>query len=119
MSDLNSVLIEGHLNHNPGALVNTEGPVKRTICDFTIKVVEAFKDDNGNVQEAISYFSIEARGKIAIKCNKHLTKGRKVRIIGKLKQYRYNHDRKEYIYIIADRVEFKPDFERGTKDERG
>ena len=110
MSDLNSVLIEGHLNHNPGALINTEGPVKRTtgigtLCDFTIRVVEDFKDDNGNVQEAVSYFSVEARDKIAIECNKHLTKGRKVRIIGKLKQYRYNHDRKEYIYIIANHVE--------------
>ena len=59
----------------------------------------------------VSYFDVETWSKLAEICSDHLAKGRGVRVVGRLKQDRWNDtdgNQKSRIKIVAEHVEFKP-----------
>jgi single-strand DNA-binding protein len=105
MSNLNSVLLEGHLKADP--------QFSAGVCSFTLKSIRNLKQNNILKQE-IAYFDIIVEGKQAEVCKEHLEKGRGIRVIGRLKQERWKDDkgRRSHIYIVAEHVEFKPNFVR-------
>jgi single-strand DNA-binding protein len=111
MNNLNSILIEGNLIRDP-LLRST--PKGTAVCTFTIASNRYYKQDSGYEKE-VSFFDVETWTKLAENCYNLGRKGRGVRIVGRLKQDRWNdaegkaHSR---VTIVAEHVEFRPDFKR-------
>ena len=63
-----------------------------------------------NLRNFSSLFDIRVFGKQAEACSEHLTEGRGVRIVGRLKQELVGDDGdvRSNVFIIAEHVEFKP-----------
>ena len=106
MNSLNSVLIEGNLTRQP---VLTHTPNGASVCKFSIASNRFYKSNNENVQE-VSFFEIEAWSRLAENCHERLDKGRGVRVVGRLKQERWetSEGNRSRIIIVADHVDFKP-----------
>jgi single-strand DNA-binding protein len=111
MNNLNSILIEGNLVRDP-LLRST--PKGWQVCSFSLASNRYYKQDN-NFEHEVSFFDVETWGKLAENCSNLGYKGRGVRIVGRLKQERWNgSDGKPHsrIAIVAEHVEFRPDFKR-------
>lgn len=107
MNNLNSILIEGNLIKDP---VLRSTPNGTPVCLFSVATNRFFKQ-NDELQKEVSYFDIESWASTAQSCGSLLTKGRGVRIVGRLKQDRWNDENgnpKSRIKIVAEHVEFKP-----------
>ena len=108
MNHLNSCLIEGVLEGNPVCTKTTSGT---DTCVFNIKTSRYFKKDGAPVEET-SFFPIETWGRLALSCNAQLRDGRGIRVVGRLKEDRWEVDGVGHsrIKIIVEHVEFKPLF---------
>jgi single-strand DNA-binding protein len=116
MNSLNSILIEGNLVRDPQMSYSPKGT---GICKFTIASNRFFKTE-AEYQKEVSFFSITTWGKLAEVCAEYLVKGRGVRVVGRLKQDRWqgtDGKGKSKIEIIAEHVEFKPEFKGKQKPE--
>lgn len=104
MNNLNSVLMEGNLTKDP----ETKKVGDSTICEISIATNRYYKQDNKYEQE-VSYFDIKCWNKLAEVCKKYLKKGRGIRVIGRLKQERWEKDgvKKSKVIISAEHIEFK------------
>ena len=59
----------------------------------------------------MSYFDVTTWSRLAEICAEYLVKGRGVRVVGRLKQDRWEDDsgnRRSRVEVIAEHVEFKP-----------
>jgi single-strand DNA-binding protein len=114
MNNLNSILIEGNLTKDPKL---SETPKGTAVCMFSLASNRYYKQDD-EPQNEVSFFDVEVWAKLATTCAEYLSKGRGVRVVGRLKQDRWN-DRegnpRSRIKIVAEHVEFKPDF-KGKSD---
>jgi len=116
MNNLNSIIIEGNLVRDPDMGCTTKGTA---FCNFAVASNRYYKLD-GERQSEVSFFDIETYSRTAEVCEKHLTKGRGVRVVGRLKQHRWEdvegkvHTR---VRIVAEHVEFKPIFQK-TMEEK-
>lgn len=110
MNQLNSLIIEGNVVRQP----ELEEPASGfKVCRFSVAVNRWYKGKNGNGEEEVSYFDVETYGKMAEVCSKQLEKGRGVRVVGRLKQNRWEDENKKVkskVFVIAEHVEFKPKF---------
>ncbi|MDR2509507.1 MAG: single-stranded DNA-binding protein [Spirochaetaceae bacterium] len=117
MNNLNSILIEGNLVRDP-ALRST--PKGTPVCTFSIASNRYYRQDTG-MEKEVSFFDIETWSKLAETCKQNGRKGRGVRVVGRLKQDRWSgNDGKSHshVRIIAEHIEFKPDFKReGNENE--
>jgi single-strand DNA-binding protein len=109
MNNLNSVLIEGTLVREP--------TYKETanVCTFGIASSRFYKN-GGGLEEEVSFFDVEAQGKLAGNCYDLGRKGRGVRVVGRLRQDRWTDDEgkvRSRVSIVAEHVEFRPDFSGG------
>ena len=109
MNSLNSILIEGNLTRDP-ELNHT--PKGTPVCVFGVASNRFYKQDD-DYQKEVSFFDVETWARLAETCDEHLEKGRGVRVVGRLKQDRWqdqdgNSRSKEK--IVAEHVEFKPVF---------
>jgi len=114
MNNLNSVLIEGRLVRDAQFRTTPKGT---SLCTFSLASNRFYKQDSGMERE-VSYFDIETWGKLADNCKTLGTKGRAVRVVGRLKQSRWTGaDGKlaTRVLIVAEHIEFRPDF----KDSAG
>ena len=114
MNNLNSILIEGNLVRDP--LYRTT-PKGTPLCTFTLASNRFFKQDTG-LEKEVGFFDVESWAKLAENCNNLGRKGRGVRVVGRLKQDRWNGaDGKTHskIAIVAEHVEFKPDFKKNEQ----
>lgn len=111
MNNLNSILIEGNLVKD----AETRSTMKGTpVCQFTI-AVNSYHKNNPGTEKEVSYFTVETWGKLAETCGNLGRKGRGCRVVGRLKQERWNGiDRKSMskVIIIADHAEFKPELKK-------
>ena len=115
MNNLNSILIEGNLVRDPTLRSTPKGT---PVCNFSLASNRFFKQDS-EMEKEVSFFDVETWAKLAENCYNLGQKGRGVRVVGRLKQQRWNdtegkpHSR---IMIVAEHVEFKPMFnkEAGT-----
>ena len=117
MNNLNSILIEGNLVRD-ALLKNTVAG--STVCNFTIATNRFYSGVNG-MEKEVSYFDVEAWSKLAEDCHEHGYKGKGVRVVGRLKQSRWNDIRGQShsrIFIVAEHVEFRPDFARQDEPRR-
>ena len=111
MNSLNSVLIEGNLVKEP-LLTNTESGGH--VCTFTIASNRFYTNSEG-LQKEVSFFDVESWAKLAENCHSQGFKGRGVRVVGRLKQNRWtavDGQPRSRIFIVAEHVEFRPDFAR-------
>jgi len=116
MNSLNSILIEGNLTKDP---VMNETPKGTSVCTFSLASNRYYKVDE-EPQSEVSFFDVETWAKLAGTCSEYLKKGRGVRVVGRLKQDRWNDqdgNLKSRVKIIAEHVDFKPDFKGKGKDE--
>jgi single-strand DNA-binding protein len=109
MNNLNSVILEGNLVRDPEANLTPKGT---PVCKFSVASNRYFKTE-GVRQSEVSYFDVEVWSKVAEACEKHLQKGRGVRVVGRLKQDRWTDEEGGSHYkvkVVGEHVEFKPQF---------
>ena len=107
MNNLNSVLIEGNLTREPELRYAPNGTA---ICTLVVASSRSYKD-NGGRQEEVSFVEGVTHGKLAQVCAEHLHKGRGVRLVGRLKQERWEDasgNARSKVVIVAEHVEFQP-----------
>lgn len=110
MNQLNSIILEGNIVANAEISEPSKG---FKICKFALGVNRFTKGQNGESIDEVSFFDVETYGKMAEICEKQGTKGRGIRVVGRLKQNRWkNSEGKPYskVFVIAEHVEFKPKF---------
>jgi single-strand DNA-binding protein len=115
MQSMNSVVIEGNLTRDP---VQRETPKGNTVTVMSIASNRYFGTGDERTEE-VSFFEIEAWNNLGNTCYKHLTKGRGVRVAGRLKQDRWQTvegDNRSRIKVIASTVDFKPQIIRQSDD---
>ena len=112
MNNLNSILIEGNLVRDPMLRSTPRGT---QVCTFTLASNRFYKQDAG-LEKEVGFFDVETWSKLAENCYNMGHKGRGVRVVGRLKQDRWNGtDGKSHskISIVAEHVEFRPEFRKG------
>ncbi len=116
MNPLNDIMIDGNLVRDPQL---KETPKGTPVCSFSVASNRYYRQEDENKQE-VSFFDIETWSDTAKRCAENLKKGRGVRIKGRLKQDRWeDKDGKvqNKVKIVADKVEFKPQFSSNDKEE--
>lgn len=106
MNQLNSVLIEGNLTRDPELKYTARGTA---ICTLSIAHNRFFKRNTEWEKEA-SFFDAVVFGRQAETCSEYLSKGRGVRVVGRLKQECWQDtqgNNRSKIRIVAEHVEFK------------
>lgn len=118
MNSLNSILLEGNLVRDPEEGETAKGT---KFCKFSIASNRYYKQEGNKVDE-VSYFDVEVWSKLAESCYANLEKGRGVRVVGRLKQDRWQDDEgngRTKVKIIGEHVEFKPQFKKnGSADSQ-
>ena len=70
------------------------------------------------MQKEVSFFDVESWARLAENCGEHLLKGRGVRVVGRLKQDRWqDKEGNPRSKIVAEHVEFKPQFKKPDESE--
>lgn len=117
MNHLNSVLLEGNLTAEP---VRATAPNGTPVCTFAIASERSLKHEGG-FEKHVSFFDIVTRGRLADACGTTLTKGRGVRVVGRLTQERWEQDgiRHSRVKVVAEHVEFKPTAAGDDTDSEG
>ncbi len=107
MNNLNSILIEGNLTKDPEIHVTQNG---RSLCKFPIANNRYYKNKEQEVVQETSFIQIETWGSLAESCGTYLGKGQKVRVVGRLRQDRWQTEdaqNKERFLVVAEHVEFQ------------
>ena len=107
MNNLNSVILEGNLTKDPEA---DKTPKGTAVCRFSVASNRYYRQGDER-QEEVGYFDVETWGRLAETCGEYLTKGRGVRVVGRLKQERWEDAEGKYhsrIRIVGEHVEFRP-----------
>jgi single-strand DNA-binding protein len=104
MNQLNSVIIEGNACRD-AEIRHTANNVP--ICKMSIAVNRYYKAGDGFEKE-VSFFDVDAFSEVAKLCGEKVRKGDEVRITGRLKQSRWQHEgqNRSAVAVIAERVEF-------------
>ena len=108
MNNLNSILIEGNLTKDPQLSYTPKGT---PVCQFTLASNRYYKQDE-EYQREVSFLDVTTWGRQAEVCGEYLKKGRGVRVVGRLKQDRWQDpegNNRSRVSIVAEHVEFKPD----------
>lgn len=109
MNSLNSIIIEGNLVRDPNLKTTPNG---YQVCTFNV-ASNRFYRQNDQTEKEVSFFEVETWSKLAQTCGEVLKKGRGVRIVGRLKQDRWEDQSGKTISkikIVAEHVEFRPIF---------
>lgn len=112
MNQLNSLILEGKLVRDAVLVEPVEG---FKVCKFALAVNRWYKNRNNEGVEEVSYFDVEVYGKTAEFCQKKGTKGRDIRVVGRLKQDVWkdeNGKTMSKVYVIAEHIEYKPVFQK-------
>jgi single-strand DNA-binding protein len=108
MNSLNSSLIEGNLVRDPEFKTTAKGTA---LCTFSIASNRWYKGEAG-MEKEVSFFDVETWGKLAESCSNKGKKGRGCRVVGRLKQDRWNGPdgkQRSRVFIVAEHVEFRPE----------
>ncbi len=106
-NSLNSILLEGNLTRDPESKTLATGT---QVCNFSI-ASDRFYRQNESTEKEVSYFDVEAWARLGLACSQNLKKGRGVRVVGRLKQDRWQDPEgkaRSRVLIVAEHVEFKP-----------
>jgi single-strand DNA-binding protein len=101
---MNKITLIGNLTNDPETRSTSSGV---TVCAFTIAVNRRFANSNGERQT--DFFRINAWRQLGEICSKHLSKGKKVAVVGELQARTYeakNGETRMSLDVAADEVEF-------------
>ena len=107
MNNLNSILLEGNLTRDPELRYTPKGV---PLCTLMVGSHRTYKLE-GERHEEVSFIETTTSGKLATVCAEHLTKGRGVRVVGRIKQERWEDAdglARSKVVIVAEHVEFQP-----------
>ena len=110
MNNLNSIILEGDIL----ADVEPKESLHGIYTEFVIGVKRTYKNGAGEEVEEESRFEIQAFGNVAGMLtrddSKWGQKGQGVRIVGRLKQERWEYDGKQMskVVVLAEHIEFRP-----------
>ena len=107
MNNLNSILLEGNLVREPELRYTPQGT---PVCTLVVASSRSYKVE-GERTEEVSFIETTTCGKLATVCHEHLTKGRGIRVVGRIKQERWEDpdgNARSKVVIIAEHVEFQP-----------
>ena len=108
MNQLNSLILEGNLVKDAVLAEPAPGFKK---CNFSVGVNRFYKNKKNEDVNEVSFFEVEAYGKMAEYCETKAKKGRGVRVVGRLKQDTWkDSDGKSFskVYVVAEHIEYKP-----------
>ncbi len=111
MNNLNSIIVEGNLTRDPEYRLTPNG---KPVCMLSVASNRYYKKDE-ETKEETSFFNVETWAKLADNCNQYLTKGRGVRVVGRLKQDRWTNaegQNRERLKIVAEHIDFKPQYKK-------
>lgn len=117
MNNLNTTMIEGNLVKDAILLEPVEG---FKVCKFSVAVNRRYKNKSNQNVEEVSFFNIESYGKEAEFCHKNGTKGKSIRVVGRLKQDTWKSESgkvESRVYIVAEHVEFKPNQKKNSTQQ--
>lgn len=101
---MNLLVITGNLTRDPEIRTNQDG---KTVCNFTVAVNR--RRTQQNQQPEADFFRIAAWGKLGENCQKFLSKGRKVSVIGSVSVHTYQAQdgtTRASMEVFAQDVEF-------------
>ena len=110
MNNLNSIILEGEILADAEPKESLHG----IYTEFTIGVKRFYKNAAGEEVEEESRFEVQAFGSVAGMLTRDNSKwgkkGQGVRIVGRLKQERYECDGRKCakVVLIAEHIEFRP-----------
>ena len=110
MNSLNSIIVEGNVVRTPEI---RETPKGTPVCTVGVAVNRWYKGVDGSLQKEVSFFDIDTWGRLAKACSETCQKGRGIRVVGRLKQSRWQDSEgknRSKVCIVAEHVEFKPKF---------
>lgn len=104
MNMLNSIILEGTVEKMD--YQKTEG---MSTVVISLAVERKYKDKDGNVSPETSIFEVEAYGQIAISAGNHAREGSGIRVVGRLKQKRWEESGTLHskVVVIAEHIEYK------------
>ena len=109
MNNLNNVILEGNLTRDPELKYTPSGT---EVCLMSVANNRYYKKADEKVQE-VSYIDVEAWAGLGVTCKEYLSKGRGVRVVGRLKQDRWTDadgNSRSRVKLVAEHVDFKPIF---------
>ena len=109
MDNLNSLIIEGNVVRDPVVRETQKGNL---VCNFSIGSNRSYRSAKGFEHE-VSFFDVEAWGKTAEAVRDNCTKGTGVRVVGKIKQNRWESQdgkKRSQVVVVSEYVEFKKPF---------
>ena len=117
MNQLNSIILEGNVVKKAEF---SEPKTGFQVCKFPLAVNRKSKTPEGETKEEVSYFDVETYGEMAETCSKWCDRGQGVRVVGRLKQSRWeeNNVKKSKVYVIAEHVEYKFSKPKGEADKK-
>ena len=101
---MNKIILIGNLTADPTLRATQSGT---SVCQFTIAVNRRFPGPDG--QKQTDFFRINTWRQLAESCNKYLSKGKKVAIVGELQARTYTANdgtTRMSLDVSADEVEF-------------
>jgi single-strand DNA-binding protein len=109
---MNKVFLIGNLTKNP-ELSKTTGGI--SYCRMTIAVNRNYTNQDG--ERITDFFNIIAWRGLAETCDKYLSKGKKISVIGSLqtRQYEHNGEKRWLTEIVAEEIEFLSPKEESKK----
>ena len=117
MNQLNSLILEGNLVRDAVLAEPVPGFKK---CVFSVGVNRFYKNKKNEDVNEVSFFDVEAYGKMAEYCEQKAQKGRGIRVVGRLKQDTWKDSEGKTaskIYVIAEHIEYKPMKKTDVVDE--
>ena len=116
---MNQVVVEGNVVRDTLIRETAKGT---KVCTVPIATNRYFRDMRGELQKETAFFDVEAWGENFTKMlAKMATKGRGLRVIGRLKQDRWKgQDGKSSskTYILAEHIEFQFPKKDGNSDDK-
>lgn len=83
MRNFTSATVEGHVTHDPVLRKTKTG---KSVCNFSVAVNHYSSPD---AEPRVSFMDVETWEKVADMCAEHVAKGRRLMVIGTLKQDRW------------------------------
>jgi len=111
MNNFNSILIEGNIVRDAELRSTPKGT---QVCTFTIESNRFYKNE-GELEKEDGFFDVEAWAALGEACYAKGKKGKLLRVVGRLKQDRWNDpEGKSHskITIVAEHVVFRPEFSK-------
>lgn len=111
---VNQVILMGNLTRDPDL---RQIPSGQNVCNFTLALNRAYKDANGEWQEATDFVDVIAWGPLGERVAQYLTKGRRCLVQGRLQSRNWEQDgqKRSKVEVNASDVTFLDS--RGGSDE--